>query len=275
MSEGILSMTGEQYRAADGISKSMLDAIEPEYGHPALYYAKHVAKTLVQEETPAMRLGTITHRALLEPDTLFGAFHVKPEGFDGRTKAGKEWLTAHADKPALTQSEAQGVNAMRDAVWRHPVAKRLLYGAATEQSLFANDSKGTLRKCRIDAIPRTGTFLVDLKTIRSADMDTIEKAITDHRYYVQGAYYIDAARLLGMDKDAFAFVFVESEAPHDVVCVRLDEGCEAAGRQHYERDLQTVRHCTETGKWPGRSDTLGTAGRTRWAIKKDSPQADL
>ena len=78
-----------------------------------------------------MRFGTILHRALLEPDTYAGGFHVKPEKLTFTTKAGKAWKDEHADKPVITLAESQQIDAMVSAVHLHPFARRLLKGART------------------------------------------------------------------------------------------------------------------------------------------------
>jgi threonyl-tRNA synthetase len=63
MNTGILSLPEGQYRAAEGISKSLLDWIAPPRT-PAHYKAK-VSGLITDEQTPAMRLGSMIHRAIL------------------------------------------------------------------------------------------------------------------------------------------------------------------------------------------------------------------
>lgn len=265
MSE-ILSMSAEQYRAAAGVSKSMLDDIAPPWT-PAHFRAKHITKEVPDDQTDAQELGQLTHRVILEPDTLEGAFHVKPEGMNFTTKAGKEWRDGHTDRPIITTGDANAVKAMRDAVWRHPVAKRLLKGARTEQSLFAEDSRGTLRKGRLDALTE-GNIIPDLKTCLSADPAWLEKQVANLRYYVQGAYYAAMCNLLGMDKQAFTLICVEKTPPYDVVCYTIEDWLMDAGKVCFERDLAMYRHCLETDKWPGRSDGIEYIGVPQWARKE-------
>ena len=123
---GIHSMAFERYCAADGVSKSMLDILAE---RTPMHLRAYMMREDQEPETPAMRFGTILHRALLEPDTYAGGFHVKPEKLTFTTKTGKAWKDEHADKPVITLAESQQIDAMVSAVHLHPFAKRLLKGA--------------------------------------------------------------------------------------------------------------------------------------------------
>jgi hypothetical protein len=151
MNTGILSLPEGQYRAAEGISKSSLDWIAPPRT-PAHYKAK-CDGLIKDEQTPAMRLGSMIHRAILEWDSL--DYVVKPAGMNFATKEGKEWKAAQTNA-IITADEYQTILGMRDSVNAHPAVKRVLANARTEVSLFANGEDGVLRKARIDALPESG-----------------------------------------------------------------------------------------------------------------------
>jgi hypothetical protein len=169
MNTGILSLPEAQYRAAEGISKSSLDWIAPPRT-PAHYRAK-VDGLIPDEQTPAMRLGSMIHRAILEPETVSGAWVVRPEGMVFTTKEGKEWKASQT-LPIITADEAATIVGMRDSVHAHPAVKRVLANARTEVSLFANGEDGVLRKARIDALPESGNVLVDIKSLVSPRTQT-------------------------------------------------------------------------------------------------------
>jgi hypothetical protein len=171
MNTGILSLPEGQYRAAEGISKSSLDWIAPPRT-PAHYKAK-VSGLIKDEQTPAMRLGQMIHRAILEWDSL--DYVVKPEGMNFATKEGKEWKAAQTTA-IITADEYQTILGMRDSVNAHPAVKRVLANARTEVSLFANGEDGVLRKARIDALPESGNVIVDIKSCQSADPDLMAKS---------------------------------------------------------------------------------------------------
>lgn len=250
LTPGVYSLAAERYHAATGVSKSQLDILAE--GTPA--HLKACVDGEARHETPAMTFGTILHRACLEPDTYKDAFHTRPDKLSFATKEGKVWRDAHADKIVMTANEARAIDRMVSAVHRHPFAKALLTGAQTEQSLFVNDEHGTLRKSRLDALTK-GNIIPDIKTVESASDDAMSRSISNYRYHVQGAYYIDNCRLAGFEKDWFFLICIEKNAPYLVRCLRLEPSIIAYGRRLYERDLETYRKCAESGVWHGWEET--------------------
>jgi exodeoxyribonuclease VIII len=265
MNSGILSLPEAQYRAAEGISKSALDYIAPP--RTPAHFKAYIDGLLRVETTPAMRLGSMIHRAILEPETVAGAWVVKPHGMNFATKEGKEWKAAQ-DKPIITADEADTITGMRESVWAHPAVKRVLANAKTECSLFANGEDGVLRKARIDALPEGGNVIVDIKSCQSADPDMMAKSVVSYRYDVQAAYYLDLCQLLGMDKTEFLFVCVEKQPPYAVAVYALDQQAIEWGRKQYQRDLAAVRHCMAEDHWPSFTTDITTLGLPAWATKQ-------
>jgi hypothetical protein len=264
METGVLTMAEAAYRRAEGISKSDLDWICPPRT-PAHYKARRDG--LVENvQTPAMRLGSLVHRAVLEPDTMAGAYVVKPEGMLFTTKEGKAWK-AEQTAPIITQDEADQIHGMVRSVWAHPMAKRILHNAKTEQCLFAEDEHGTIRKARLDALVG-GSVIPDLKTSASADPQEFERSLGKFRYHVQAAYYIDLCRLVGIDKSDFVFIVVEKEAPHATAVYSLSQDAIDLGRMEYQRDLAAVRECTEKNQWPGFTEEITVIGLPAWMQKQ-------
>ena len=263
MNSGILSLPEAQYRASEGISKSILDWIAPPRT-PAHYKAK-VSGLIKDEQTPAMRLGQMIHRAILEWDSL--DYVVKPEGMNFATKEGKEWKAAQTNA-IITADEYQTILGMRDSVNAHPAVKRVLANARTEVSLFAHGEDGVLRKARIDALPESGNVIVDIKSCQSADPDLMAKSVVAYRYDVQAAYYLDICRLLGIDKSEFLFVCVEKLPPYAVAVYALDQDAIAWGRMQYQRDLALIKHCEAEDHWPSFTQDITTLALPAWAQRQ-------
>jgi exodeoxyribonuclease VIII len=259
---GIYSIAAERYHAANGVSKSMLDFLANQTPAHLQAYLMGIAK----EETPAMRFGTICHRALLEPDTYKEGFHVKPEGMRFSTKAGMEWQSEHGNLPIITQDESDQIDAMVSAVHCHPFAKRLLAGCQPEQSIFVEDHQGTLRKSRLDALTK-GNVIPDLKTTESAALEGFERNVSRYRYHVQAAYYLDNCRLAGIEKENFFFICVEKIPPYLVRCLQMNGDVIEYGRNLYQRDIQIYRNCLESGRWPGWGDSYEEVALPPWELK--------
>lgn len=262
----LLSMPAEQYHSAEGVSRSMLEYLQPPFT-PYHYRAKFITKEMEDEETPAMKLGTLTHRAILEPDTMDGAFYVRPEGMKFTTKEGKAWLEEHEDREVLSTDQASRIKGMRDAVWRHPLLSKLLKLSDFERSAFVEE-KGLTLKSRFDALPRGSNAIVDIKTCESASLDKVERNIADFGYWRQAAFYLKVANLCGLDRELFLFGFVEKNPPYAVAVYQLADDVVEAGRMTIERDLQVLRNCVEKNEWPGFGFGILTAGLPAYLMKQ-------
>ena len=261
---GIYSLPAERYHAAEGVSKSMLDILAAKT--PA-HLKAHLFGIAQKKETEALKIGAITHRALLEPDTYRDGFYVRPEKMTFTTIAGKQWKAEHEDRPILTAEESEMIDSMVSSVHTHPFAKRLLAGCQPEQSLFVEDKSGTLRKSRLDALT-TGNVLPDLKATDSAAIESFERNVSRYRLHVQAAYYLDNCNLSGIEKQAFFFVVVEKEPPYLVRCLRLDGDIIEWGRKLYQHDIQLYRNCVESGRWPGWGEEWDEISLPAWELKQ-------
>ena len=263
---GIITMTSEQYHASPGVSNSALKWIRSPKT-PAHFKAKFLDKVIPDEETPALRMGSLLHRCVLEPDTMAGAFHEKPEGMNFATKEGKAWKEEHADKPILSPDDVATIKGVKESVWAHSLASRLIAGSDCERSAFA-DEDGLVLKSRFDILPRSGNIIADLKTCESADLASVEKAMGQWEYYVQAAFYLRVANLLGLDRSAFVFIFVEKSPPHAIACYQPCDLVMQAGEMIINRDLRVLKDCYASGKWPGYPQTITACGLPQFQMKQ-------
>lgn len=107
-----------EYHKSAATSKSQLDQFAKS---PAHYLA---SLTTPRKETPAMRIGSIFHGMVLEPDRVKIA--VAPQ-CDKRTKEGKATWEAfcleNAGAEIVTAEEGEMLNGMRESVMAHPAAR--------------------------------------------------------------------------------------------------------------------------------------------------------
>lgn len=256
-------LTNAEYHASPAISKSGLDLIRKT---PALYHWRQANPT---EQTPAMRLGSLTHTAVLEPHYFDQETIARPEGIDRRTSAGKAAWAAfeiEADgKEIVTVEEMSKLALIQQAVHNHPAAAKALAGRPTiEQSIFW-DADGIACRCRPDAVTEKGV-IVDLKTTSDASPEGFAKSIAQYRYHVQAAFYSDGYRAaFGEAPRGFVFIAVETEPPYLVAVYVASEAMTQRGRVDYQTDLDTFRRCQESGIWPGYSDAPLTIDLPKWA----------
>ena len=218
-----------------------------------------------QPPSAAMSLGSLVHAMVLEPGTVPSRY--RAQQYDGRTAQGKAEREAAAAAgitlvPSATWDQAC---AMATAVLTHPVARKWLVECEreTEVELQWESEEGELLGGKADLI--VGRRVVDLKTCRSADARTCQGTIARMAYNAQLAYYswgLKAAR--GVDPEAPAIIWVESEAPY---CVRVQEMSHAwveSGARLFLDLLQLRRECERSGHWPGYSDDLEVSEPPMW-----------
>ena len=262
----IQGVPNNQYHAGPGVSKSQLDHIAKS---PAHYLA---SLTTQRKETPAMRIGSIFHGMILEPETTHIA--VAPV-CDKRTKEGKaifaEFEANNARSCIVTAEEGEMLNGMVTSVRAHPAANALLSGPgiAEGSAYWVDEQSGELCRCRPDFYRQDLGIIVDLKSTRDASHKEFAKAIGNYGYHRQSAMYADGVEAATGDYiKGFVFVACESTAPYAVAVYQLDMQGVEAGRIEYQRLLQDLADCKASGKFPAYSDRVETISLPAWAAKE-------
>jgi hypothetical protein len=265
MKSGIHNISDADYFADAAISNSDLKWIVPPYA--AAHFRAFKNGEMERAETDALTIGRITHACLLEPDKLAGSFVIKPEGMSFATKEGKAWKEENAGREIISEKASAMIARMIESVWQNKTARTLLKNSDRELAYFAEEDGVNLR-AKIDAMPKTGSAIVDLKTCDLADLDSVESSIFKYGYYRQAAFYRRVARLLGIDRPDFLFLFVEKTPPHCVAIYKLGDVAMEAGDAEIEAALTTIRSCQESGIWPGRDADINEASIPDWALKQ-------
>jgi len=196
----------------------------------------------------ALDFGTLVHTVILEPENLgeYVALDADKIGVksDG-TPAQNPTMTA-AWKRAVAEAEADGKAviaqrdldrawAMRESIVEHETAARLLFSddGTSELSAFAVDVNGIRHRARFDR--RIPGVIVDLKsTSGRPGRESTARSVIDYGYDLSAAHYLAVADLLGLEVQAFAFVFVSKEpganGKHYVTVCDLDDAFLSRGR---------------------------------------------
>jgi len=271
---GIYDVPEQEYHDGPGISQSSLKHIDESEFH--YQYAK--LNPIIP--TADMNFGSLYHCVCLQPELLDDLVVYGPD-CERRAKADKEAWAVFWNAPENKNKVKVDVNGyvlgldkylkitkssfsigtakeMRLALEAHPDASQALYcDGAFEKSLYSVDSEtGILKRCRIDKIPATGNALVDLKSIVSATSHGISKAVAERYYYVQGAWYLDIANELGLDRDLFVFVFQEKVKPYHVRVMQLSGSDIEYGRNKYRKWMEKLSTAINTDTWPGYHDGI-------------------
>lgn len=182
---------------------------------------------------------------------------------------------AEGKTPLLTKDHDM-VLAMAEAIRQHPLAGPLFAPGTgvAERSIFWTDPATGIR-CRVrpDYLKQLPglTLTVDYKTIKAADPETVSKAIRDHGYHQQDAFYTDGIEAAGLAPDGcrFVFVFQSKTAPYLVTVRELAGQDRDIGRAKNQRALRIFSDCTATGIWPdwtGAVTDIPVISMPTWAV---------
>jgi|GEM_PF-2497673 len=224
------------------------------------------------QDTPAMLLGRAIHHAILEPEIFESDYAKYPKeqylrdyGGPNRswsTKAYKEnkaeWYLANADKFVLDDDQHHKAQAMAAAVHEHEVASELLDATGMNELSVIRMLGKHRTKARIDRLIDWDGYqrLIDIKSISAKQKDFHHKICNDEimyrKYYLQMAWYI---RVLQPEKITLpTWIFVQSEAPHDVVVILMDEMTLDACINEVNILFDRWKVCKASDEWPGVAD---------------------
>jgi hypothetical protein len=229
------------------------------------------------EPSPAMRLGSAVHMAILEPDKFADTYHPEPqiEGY-ANPRGTKSY------KAAVQQIEAEGFTVLREedmtavaaiteAAHAHPRLVKVITATGTaELSICWSDpDTGVTCKGRIDwHTPTTaGGAILDLKTTKDASPSSFERAIYQFGYHRQAALYLRGAKELDLPVKHYTIAAIETAPPYGVVLYRLDDEAIRLGEVQVDFALGLYAECRRTGVWNGYTTDVVEIGLPAWADK--------
>lgn len=241
--------TAERYHADDAMSRSMLVDYEDK---PSLFRDIHVARTRSKPPpSKQMRLGTMLHLAVLEPD-LWGEYRErlqarlvsKPSNFTGkgartREAAWRETLPAdaivcterqreeHEAEPLLVEEMARSILMPTTGAAR--AALGIIEASEREVTYTWTDTDPEFRagpmRCRarldLQHLTRSEAHITDLKTTSDPSPQAFKRTIAEWLYHWQAPFYsAPVFELTGLIPE-FAFICVRNAAPFEVAVHQL------------------------------------------------------
>lgn len=272
----LIGLSNADYHGADAVSHSKLETFRR---RPVLYRKTYLDKSITREESAALKLGTATHCAVLEPEKFRERYAVKPDGIDRRTTTGKaafaKFAADHAGKEILSGEDAATVREMTFAVMTHFVASQLIARGVPEISWRA--SSRTLPvplQCRTDWFNAEGCelsggrpYIADIKTVESldaAEFRNFERAFYNFGYHRQAGFYLPLLYDCGVTCSDFFFIAVEKCEPFGVIVYKPTERAVAAGIDETLQDLAALSKCYSTGIWPNTPETVQEIDLPNW-----------
>lgn len=162
----------------------------------------------------------------------------------------------------LKQHEMDMVDAMADAIRRHPLASALLepaYGAPEQSGFWIDEASGIRCRVRFDWLPshQEGRLIIpDYKTTTDASNDAMEKDIDKYGYNQQADWYETGARALGLGDHTAELLLIaqEKKPPYLVNVIGIEFGSRVIAGAKNRRAIETFAECTASGNWPGYAD---------------------
>jgi hypothetical protein len=259
-------MSSEEYHAHEAVGSSGLRTIIQSSPLHYLWNLKHPS-----ESTPAMKLGTLIHESILEPDK-FKAAIVSPDFGDLRSSKNREakesWLQDNHGKTILKADEHMQIEGILASLSIHNTALSYLSAGKAEDSLFWIDPETKIPlKARPDFL-KDNHIMIDVKSTIDASFSGFQKTIVNYNYHIQAALYLDGAtEIYGHKFDEFVIIAIEKDPPYAINCFILTDETIAEGRAQYQQALKILKKCRETGIYPGYPEETKPIWLPTWAIK--------
>lgn len=273
-----------EYHAFPAVSQS---ALKQYYECPAKYKWEldHPRK-----QTSGMKKGSATHALVLEPQEFLKKY-VTAKQCEATTNADKQcskggqvfqggkWLcSTHGDKEAgndddrtvLNDTEFQETKWMRDKIWGHPAASKLLSMPAYREltCLWVDEETGLLCKSRLDTVLKKNAWVIDVKTTRDASPDGFAKEIANLKMYWQAAWYPAGLHNNGVKTSKWIWIACENSAPFECAVYEADPLDIDAGWTEIRPTVSAFAKSKETGVYPGYSTKVERISMPYWQHNK-------
>jgi len=247
-----LNQTADEYHAStDIISNSGKECFRKSQ---ALYYGQYVAKTIPwPEPTPALKMGTWVHTAILEPDVWASKYVCELMGIDRRTTIGK---TAHADfclrnegREIVPAEDWWMVIGIREAVLANDAARKFLDAPGEVEHSFkwTDDETGLELKSRPDKT-LTSNIILDLKTTDDASPESFFRSCLNFGYHRTAAWR-GAGHLVRTGEQASHLFIAVSKKTFEVGLYQIEGEVLRLGQEENRRLIDRMAVCYERDEW--------------------------
>jgi len=223
--------------------------------------------------TPALILGTATHRMILEPNRV-GDFAVWGEADDQKVRRGKIWdafQESHQGKMILTVDERDAMVGMAVAVRKNlPIRRYADAKGPTEISMFWRHPFTQRRyKARLDKlVPETHTIF-DLKTTRDCQSYRFGGQSYALGYHIKMAIQWYGYKELTGIEPKMRMGAIDSKPPHESAVYRLTKDVLLQGIEELDLLVEKLDACEKSGVWPAEQDEETDLILPSWATAEE------
>lgn len=248
------NLSNEEYHAdkysvsSSSLRKALVSA--------ASFYAYHV-KGEKDEETDAMRFGTLAHLAVLEPGKFKEKIHMMPDFGDQRVKKNKEAkaefiLDVPSGSIVCTEKEAEMITGIVGSILAHDDARNAIRSSVTEMSGYYRDpATGLSMRFRPDVLNSEILLLADLKTTKNGERNAFSRQCWENRLDVQIVMYMEGFfQITGKRIKYPSYITVEKVPPYETRVYVPDDAMVEIGQRDYRKAVDRVAEGIKTGLWP-------------------------
>lgn len=259
------NMENHVYHSLPGISSTDIRQMLRSLAHWQVY------KNSEKEHVQAFDDGSAFHTYILERHRYEQDVIILPEGLNLKLKADREkaagikiekagWkqdeestkelkaIHQHDSKYVISHEFSQHIEKMAEAVYDHPIARKMFKKGVAEYSYFWTGADGIRRKVRPDWLtidnPDYPDLYVDLKTTTNADPGDFGRHASTYGYHIQAQYYLDVlARTYGEGViKGHRFVVVEKTPPYGVIVMQFGYQSMTAAGEAVHNVLSYYKH---------------------------------
>ncbi len=264
------------YENLRAVSQSELKVLQRS---PRRYEAQYITKTLQIEPSDAMEFGSLVHTMTLQPHLVNEQYVSIPSDVltsngQRRGKAWEQFVSDNHDKTPVRESDFRRASTIAESVWQHPFFQLASeWVEHVEKPIAWIDPDAEVACKGIPDIVCSNEWIIDLKTtndltgfLQGQDVLTSSK-IAEFGYHIQAAFYLrGATQFYDSPKTRFALLVVETQLPHRVYAIELNQAAIFAGEGTMVRLLREYKLRTESNDWSEEGENnLLQVGLPSWA----------
>lgn len=236
------------------------------------FHRQYILGERQQRDSKAMRIGTLVHGLLLEPQALAERIIVAPK-INRRTKEGQAaydaFLTEALGKVIVDPDELATARNMVDEVNTRvdfkPFKERF-------EDRNANIEKGIQFewfhiqcKAKPDFVSGSRIFCIDVKTTDDPSPSGFARSVLKYGYHRQAALYSIGCREVYGCKPNFVFVVVGNSEPYDTAVYTLSQELYGQGAHEVAALLHEYKARLASGNWAAEwSSGINVIEKPRW-----------
>lgn len=264
-----------EYRLWPGISPS---AAVHALISPKAYHNRPAER----EETDEMRLGTVCHICVFEPDDLLRRVVL----WDGARRYGKDWdafCDANAGKVILTEQFYRRALAVRDAANADAQVREIVKQKAEIEPSLAWTHEATTAPMQLACKGRpdfVADRIYDLKTVFGLQKSDGGRdamywmALERGHFHQQGGYQSGWLAATGERKTS-SIIYIETKPPFDCMVKDIDDVAQDIAAHQWRESLEVIARGMHTGQWPGRNPTRTPFYVPDGALSRDALDLDF